>query len=134
MQLDALIGRIVLGIKGISYLPAEEEGSELSLEGLEFILENSESLSFTAGTNWALRVEKGEWPGLPRWCYPSGSWQYSDVHPLAVELSSRVCNVEKHINALAELTGVDVQFENGSRVSVTSGRVFTVMFIPASVS
>ncbi|MGW5448600.1 hypothetical protein [Streptomyces asiaticus] len=130
MRLDSLTDYTVVAVKGIYYLP-EESDPAVSPEAIELIFKESGSLDLTAGTDWTLRIEKGDWPKLPKWCYPPDEWAYRDVPALSSETLGKINAVEKQLNEYGDLVQVELQFEGGSRIVAASGESLTVMFISA---
>ncbi|NEW72803.1 hypothetical protein [Streptomyces rhizosphaericus] len=130
MRLDSLTDYTVVAVKGIYYLP-EESDPAVSPEAIELIFKESGSLDLTSGTDWTLRIEKGDWPKLPKWCYPPDEWAYRDIPALSSEVLGKIHAVDKQVNGYGDLVQIELQFEGGSRIVAASGESLTVTFTSA---
>lgn len=133
MRFDSLADCTVVAVKGIYYLP-EESDPTASPEAIELIFKESGSLDLTSGTDWTLRIEKGTWPELPKWCYPPDAWDYRDVPALSAETLGKIRAVREQVNEYGDLVQVELEFEGGSRIAAASGESLTVTFTFADKS
>lgn len=127
MRPDVLKGRTVVEICGIFFI--SEEGSlDVTPEAVELIFGESDSLVFTSATDWTLCVEKGAWPEVPRWCYPSESWTYREIDAIPGGSLGKLSEVVSRLNEHGELVGIDLGFEGVGHILIRSGEPFVVEF------
>jgi hypothetical protein len=127
VQPDSLKGCTVAEIYGIFFI--SEEGSPDAVpEAVELIFRESDSVVFTSATDWTLRVEKGTWPEVPRWCYPSESWTYREIDAISGRPLGKLSEVVSRLDEHGELIGVDLGFEGAGYILIRSGEPFVVEF------
>ncbi|QLH21677.1 hypothetical protein [Streptomyces sp. Rer75] len=127
MRPDTLKGRTVVEIYGIFFI-SEEGIPDAMPEAIELIFRESDSLVFTSATDWTLRVEKGTWPEVPTWCYPSESWTYREIDAIPGGPFGKLSEIVSRRNEHGELIGVDLGFEGAGHILIRSGEPFVVEF------
>ncbi|MFF8915445.1 hypothetical protein ACF08M_19505 [Streptomyces sp. NPDC015032] len=123
---DWLRGARIVGVLGVFYRP---EGRMGEPEAVEFLLADDQSVILTCASDGTLRVGPGAWPRLPKWCVPSGQWEFLTVSnlPPPPDGGWTVTRTEERRDERGEVHEAVIRCEGG-RFVVVGGDTVTIRF------
>ncbi|NJQ04891.1 hypothetical protein [Streptomyces lonarensis] len=120
---NLLTGHRIRAALGITYVADETEDS--SLEGLELLREAEQSIVLSCGTDWTLKVNEGNWPEMPAWCWPAESWAFREIEEIGSPGIDVITSTSSLFDSTGENFGILLEFSK-AWVTVSSGESLTL--------
>ncbi|WP_130796411.1 hypothetical protein [Streptomyces otsuchiensis] len=120
---NLLTGHRIRAALGITYVAGETE--DATFEALELLRDAESSVVLSCDTDWTLKVNEGNWPELPAWCWPAESWAFRKIEEIGNPGIDVITSTSSLLDSTGENFGILLEFST-AWVTVSSGESITL--------